>query len=329
MRVAKLVSNDSTRLLVRQTPNGDGVMGGIRFVFDAACTEYDFLVVFDSVPENLDDRVGKSRAVFVAGEPTSVKRYDQRFLARFGTIVTTDRVTPHPNRIVSHGGIPWHIGIPMKGPGPIGQCLGYRDLEQLTGKKTKLLSVICSNKTITPAQRLRIPFVEALKAHFGERLDVFGRGFHEIDDKAEGLVHYRFHVALENSDDRDYWSEKIADPFIAGAFPFYWGCRNLEDYFPENSFMRVDLRNPGSAIAAMEAAIAADRDYSARPALAEAKRRVMTEHNLFALLARILARLPTASSERPRKIAPELAFIRKTVLHRGAARIRDALFRAS
>jgi len=304
-------------------------MGATRFELDAACRDYDFLVVYDSVPADFTDRVARSRTIFLAGEPTGIKRYDRRFLAQFGTIVTTDRDTPHPNRILCHGGIPWHIGIPMKRAGAARQCLGYRELERLTGRKTKLLSAISSNKTMTPAQRLRIPFVQALKAHFGERLDLFGRGFDEIDDKADGLLDYRFHLALENSDERDYWSEKIADPFIAGTFPFYWGCRNLEDYFPAESFMRIDMADPGSAIAAIEAAIAGDRDLGAQPALAEAKRRVLTEHNLFALVDRLLSRLAPTASERRRRIAPESEFLRKTVFHRGAARVRSALFPAS
>jgi Glycosyltransferase family 10 (fucosyltransferase) C-term len=329
MPVAKFISNDNAGLWARQTPDGDGVVGGIRFVFDSACTDYDVLVAFNGVPEHFADRVKRSRAIFVAGEPTSIKRYDRRFLAQFGTILTTDRETRHPNRIASHGGIPWQIGIPMKHAGTSRKCLDYRALERLTNKRTKLLSVICSTKTITPAQRLRIPFVQALKSHFGERLDVFGRGFHEIDDKVEGLVDYRFHVALENSDAPDYWSEKIADPFIAGAFPFYWGCRNLEEYFPENSFMRIDLHNPGSAIAAIEAAIAADCDRAARPALAEAKRMVLTEHNLFALVGRILPRLRQPIWERRREIASEFAFIRKPLLYRVAMRARAALYRTS
>jgi hypothetical protein len=327
MPVVKFISTDAW-CWARQTPDGDGVMNGMRFVFDLACSEYDFLVVFNDVPAQFADRVKRSQAIFVTGEPTSFKRYDRRFLAQFGTIVTADRDTQHPNRIASHGGIPWHIGAAMKQAGTARKYLDYRALARLSNKRSKLLSVICSTKTITPAQRLRVPFVQALKSHFGERLDVFGRGFHEIDDKAEGLVDYRFHVALENSDEPDYWSEKIADPFIAGAFPFYWGCRNLEDYFPQDSFARVDLRDPRAAMATIEAAIAAGRDRSVEPALAEAKRRVLNEHNLFGLIARILLRLPTPAWELARKILPEPAFAAKPLLHRAVARARGVFHRA-
>jgi hypothetical protein len=326
MPVAKFVSTDAW-FWARQTPEGEGVIGGVRFAFDPACRDYDFLVVFNDVPAQFEDRVRRSRTVFVAGEPTSVKRYDRRFLAQFGTIVTSDPDTRHFNRIASHGGIPWQIGVGMKQPGAVHKYFDYRALAGLSNKRSKLLSVICSNKALTPAQQLRIPFVQALKSHFGKRLDVFGRGFDEIDDKAEGLVDYRFHIALENSDEPDYWSEKIADPFIAGAFPFYWGCRNLEDYFPADSFARIDLADPRAAIATIEAAIAADRDWRAAPALAEAKRRVLTEHNLFAMIGRLLARMPTPAWEWPKKIAPESVFSRQPLLRRAAMRARTLVSR--
>ena len=102
MPVAKFVSTDEW-LWSRQTPNGDGVIGGVRFAFDLACSDYDFLVVFNDVPARFADRVRRNRTVFVGGEPTTFKRYDRRFLGQFGTIVASDADTGHPNRIASHG----------------------------------------------------------------------------------------------------------------------------------------------------------------------------------------------------------------------------------
>jgi hypothetical protein len=308
VRTAKIVATSESWPWTRQTPKGDGVFGNTRYIFDPGERTYDFLIVFDAVPGELKERVRPRRAVFVAGEPVTVKRYSRRFLAQFGTILTSDRSTPHANRILTQAGLPWHIGVPTGKVARYRESLDFTALERLSGEKTKLISVICSNKTITPAQQLRIPFARALKDHFGERLDFFGRGFRAIDDKAEALVPYRYHVVLENSDDRDYWSEKIADPFLAGTFPFYWGCRNLEDYFPKDSFERIDLTNSAAAIETIEAAIASDRATRARAAISEAKRRVLIEHNVFALLDRVLDGLEASaagSRRRFRKIEPE------------------------
>jgi Glycosyltransferase family 10 (fucosyltransferase) C-term len=308
VRTAKFVTTSTPWPWKRQTPKGDGVFGNTRFVFDLEEKQYDFLVVYDGAPNGVEDRIRPGRAVFVAGEPATVKRYSRRFLDQFGTVLTSDRSTRHANRIFTQAGLPWHIGVPTGKVARYHESLDFATLECLSGEKTKLISVICSNKTMTPAQQMRIPFVRTLKAHFGDRLAVFGRGFRDIDDKAEALVPYRYHVVLENSDDRDYWSEKIADPFLAGTFPFYWGCRNLEDYFSRDSFERIDLTNSATAIATIEAAIASDRAARAQTALNEAKRRVLTEHNVFALLDRVLGDLQgsgNASERRPRRIKPK------------------------
>jgi hypothetical protein len=308
VRTVKFVTTSTPWPWKRQTPKGDGVFGNTRFVFDLEEEQCDFLVVYDGAPNGIEDRIWPGRAVFVAGEPVTVKRYSRRFLAQFGTVLTSDRSTPHANRIFTQAGLPWHIGVPTDKVARYHESLDFAALERLSGEKTKLISVICSNKTMTPAQQMRIPFARALKAHFGDRLAFFGRGFQHIDDKAEALVPYRYHVVLENSDDRDYWSEKIADPFLAETFPFYWGCRNLEDYFPRESFERVDLTDPKAAIATIETAIASDRAARARAAIGEAKRRVLTEHNVFALLDRVLDDLQGSENDlkpRLRTIRPE------------------------
>jgi Glycosyltransferase family 10 (fucosyltransferase) C-term len=307
-RTAKFVTTSAAWPWKRQTPKGDGIFGNTRFIFDGEEAPYDFLLVYDGLPNGFAERIRPESAIFAAGEPATVKRYSRRFLAQFGTILTSDRSTPHANRIVTQTGLPWHIGVPTAKVARYHESLDFAALARLSGEKTKLISVICSNKTMTPAQQLRIPFARALKDHFGERLDFFGRGFRDIDDKAEALVPYRYHVVLENSDDRDYWSEKIADPFLAETFPFYWGCRNLEDYFPKDSFVRIDLTNAAAAIATIEAAIASDRATQARAAVSEAKRRVLTEHNVFAVLDRVLDGLPASErgpKRRPVKIMPE------------------------
>jgi hypothetical protein len=307
-RTAKFVTTSTPWPWKRQTPKGDGVFGNTRFVFDFEEKQYDYLIVYDGLPNGIADRIRPGRAVFVAGEPATVKRYSTRFLAQFGTVLTSDRSTQHANRIFTQAGLPWHIGVPADKVARYHESLDFAALERLSGEKTKLISVICSNKTMTPAQQLRIPFARALKDHFGERLDFFGRGFRDFNDKAEALAPYRYHVALENSDDRDYWTEKIADPFLAGTFPFYWGCRNLEDYFPDDSFERIDLTNSAAAIATIEAAIASDRATRARAAISEAKRRVLIEHNVFALLDRVLDGLEgsvAGSRRRSRRIEPE------------------------
>ena len=101
--------------------------------------------------------------------------------------------------------------------------------------------------------------VERLVRHFGSRLSRYGRGFKPIPDKAEAILPYRYHITLENSSVKDYWTEKLADAYLGGAYPLYWGCPNLADYFPSDAFTMIDIDDPDTAIATIEKAI--DNDY--------------------------------------------------------------------
>jgi hypothetical protein len=120
-------------------------------------------------------------------------------------------------------------------------------------------------------------------------MDVYGRGALPLDDKAEAVAPYRYHVAIENHIGLHHWTEKLADPFLGLALPFYCGCPNAADYFPAESFIPIDMKDPEGAARLIRQAIA-DNEYEKRlPAIIEARRRVMHEHNFFAVVTRVIA----------------------------------------
>jgi hypothetical protein len=311
MRIAKFVTLDDPWPWRRQTPRGDGVFGDTRFVFDRDCKSYDYLVVFNQLPPELAERPEPQRAIFVAPEPAIIKRYDPAFLRQFGTVIAGNPDTVHPGCILSQVGSPWHVGVPTDQIARYGESLSFEQLAQPVAAKPKLMSVICSDKAFTPAHRRRLELVKALQDHFGNRLDFFGRGIRDLEDKAEALLPYRYHVTLENTDACDGWTEKLADAFLAETFPIYWGCRNAEDYFPPDSFARIPMDDHAAAIGIIEKIIAGGVADAARPAVQEAKRRVLYEHNIFALLDRTLAALSArtgVSAGAPVRLLPETAF---------------------
>jgi len=315
-RIVKFLTVNHPHVWARQTPRGDGVFGNTRFVFDPDCTQYDYLVVFNELPPEVKEKVDRQRVIFVAAEPANIKRYRRDFLDQFGTVVTNDTAMPHPNCIFSQVGAPWHIGLRTEDPGRAGENLTFEQIERLSRPKSELISLVCSNKAFTPTHRRRLELARALGQHFGKRLDVFGRGVRDLEDKTDALAPYRYHVALENTDARDAWTEKLADPYLAGAFPIYWGCQNAEDYFPSESFARIPLDDYAAAIETIEAVIASDRAEAAREALAEAKRRVLFVHNVFALLDRTLTHLPArmiSARARRRRLVPEEVFAARSV----------------
>lgn len=274
----------------RQMREPGDVWGTTHYTFATdSKSKPDWLVVFSAWPEVvLQTSVPKHRRIFVAGEPESFHRYQPRFLEQFGTVITTQRGTRHPRAIYSQPAINWFVGVRFQdGPQRLVPVLDYADLAVGNPVKTKLCSVVCSSNATTKGHRKRIEFVDLLQREFGDRIDFYGRGRREMADKDEALAHYRFHIALENSVHSDYWTEKLADPFLRGCYPIYNGCPNLSNYFPDGSYSRIDLAKPRAALAAVRAVLESDIDRRHAAELAEAKRRILLDYNLFAVLERI------------------------------------------
>ncbi len=101
--------------------------------------------------------------------------------------------------------------------------------------KTKLWSIIASNKTEAPGHKLRHLIVDTYKEH----LDVFGSGYKRIESKNEGLDDYRFSFSIENIVAEGYWTEKVVDCFVTGTIPIYWGANSISDFFLEEGIVRI------------------------------------------------------------------------------------------
>jgi len=94
-------------------------------------------------------------------------------------------------------------------------------------KKTRLVSMISSNKSQTDGHKKRLSVVEKYR----NDVDMFGSGINPIKLKEEGLSDYMFSVVVENGRYDDYFTEKILDCFAVGTIPVYWGCNSIGKYF--------------------------------------------------------------------------------------------------
>ncbi len=286
----------------RQIPGGGNIWGQTEYLeYLNPGDEPDWLVVYEAWPLGpFSTRVPRERRVLVCAEPASFHRYQSKFLGQFGHVITTQRRTGHPGVIYSHPAISWFVGVRFGAPGEANEYpLKFEDFVAGNPPKTKLCSIVCSNKAVSIGHRRRLAFVDRLKKEFGNEIDVYGRGFREIGDKDEALSNYRFHIAIENSVHRDYWTEKLADPLLRGCFPIYAGCPNLTDYFPKKSFLPIDIAKPEAAIQSIRSILASQIDMEHASTLAEAKQRVLWIYNAPSVLDRILDNLePHVSARR-------------------------------
>jgi hypothetical protein len=109
---------------------------------------------------------------------------------------------------------------------------------------------------------------------------------------------------VENYRGNDYWTEKIADCWLAGTLPFYYGCPNLGKYFPAKSFIRIDLDDFDGAARIIRRTVD-DGEYAKRlPAIHEARDLVLNRHQFFPAMARELRDNIKSSSAVPIHLLP-------------------------
>jgi hypothetical protein len=269
----------------RQSPDHEAKWGSCSFTFNPEENNYDWLVVIDDIPRILPNGTEtlscpKENTILVTTEPSSITRYGRAFAKQFHYLLTNqdEKVLPHPNAIRSQTGMLWYYGK------------DYDSIVAMTHPhKIKKISTICSNKkqghTI---HRLRYEFTKILEERVPE-VERFGRGFTWIETKAEGLDDYEFHVAIENHYAPNVWTEKLADAFLGFTVPIYFGCPNVYDYFPEESLIQIDIYDTEGSIAKIKEIIATEGEYERRlEAVKEARRRVVEEYNLLAMVNNIV-----------------------------------------
>ena len=149
--------------------------------------------------------------------------------------------------------------------------------------------MITSSKRMMPGHGKRMKFVEALREQLGNNIELFGQGIKFVDCKTEAINDFRFTISVENSQIPNYWTEKFADPILAYTVPFYCGCTNIGKYFPEDCYIPIDINNKEKAIAKIKEILAnPQKEYDKRlPALIEARKKILDEYNLFAVIDRM------------------------------------------
>ena len=112
--------------------------------------------------------------------------------------------------------------------------------------KSKLVSMIASNKGYTEGHRRRLKVVQAYVDKFGQD-DLYGWGLtHELPlkEKSRGLREYMFSFACENANYPTYFTEKLTDCFACGTIPVYYGTAGVAQYFDADGIIFLDQNPP-------------------------------------------------------------------------------------
>ena len=113
-----------------------------------------------------------------------------------------------------------------------------RDAKSLLNKKTSFCSFVVSNATETEE---RINFFHELSkykqvASGGKYANNVGG---PVANKRDFIGKYLFNIAFENSSHPGYTTEKIAEPWLEGCIPIYWGDPEITKDINPDCFINV------------------------------------------------------------------------------------------
>jgi len=320
-------SNNS--LIFRQSPGRQPSWSNVRFVTDRSQIDpVDWWVICHSsaITQPLSAKCDPNHTVFISMEPPAWGR-PEGFYNQFSYLVSCDPNIKHPN-LIQKNGLTWWAGLKVKFEEGhrISDSFSY-DYDSFSSmavpEKRDRISVITSNKKYFPGHKKRLQFIEKLRRHpISQYIDFFGGYHNPLEDKLDGLLGYKYHLALENSTVDHYWTEKFADPLLAYTLPIYYGCSNISDYFPEGSYLPIDIDNFDAAVALIQQALERDIYTKQLENIKTAHNKVLNEYNILQLISDLCQE--SAREFKPTTIYPASHFQipRKSTLHRIFNRIK-------
>lgn len=256
---------------------------------NASIPNCDFWVIREGVPKPETTFCPKENIIFITEEPYHNWHYPLKFLAQFGLVIAFERGVKGENVVYGPPFESWSVGRKTLS-GEFKNIMTYDELKAVQNfKKDKVISVCVSNKAFYPEQVKRLEFIRKLSKKMD--IDVFGTNINDLDDKWDALRRYKYHIALENFICDDYFTCKLTDAFLGGCLPFYSGAPNILKYFPEYSLCPINIGNFNEAYDLINWVIDHDGYEDRIKDIQTARDLVLTEYNIFSVIARILSPL--------------------------------------
>lgn len=260
----------------KQTPNNDCVWGCFELVDkleEASC-----VLMLDGTSVNIPD---DKRVIFFGREPAHVTSPNIPAIKRAEVY--------HHHTGNSWCASTWWLGIDYASL----KSLSVDDVE-----KTRSLSVIESGKTFLLGHQKRLRLVRKLASEYPLEIDIYGHVTKNASghsyktelpkkSKEKGLLPYRYALSVENGSSKNYFTEKFVDPILCWSMPIYWGCKEIERFFPSGSFVWIDIDDPHAAEKIIEIANSNYREENT-PRLAEARELILDKYNLFPTVEKVL-----------------------------------------
>ena len=307
MKIIKVSSGppEYANLLLRQTPGMKGVWGDCNFFINTQIEKCDWWFVLhgSGLVNNEECLCDPDHIVYVSMEPNErISKVSNNFLEQFSHLVTCDRDVVHPSKIYQNW-LTWWVGIDVirsiKGVFSKKYNLNYDNFIAMKPyPKINKISIVYSAKNFSIGHAKRVNFLKKLiNSSVSDYIDVFGDGFTPIPDKWDIIAGYKYHLVIENDSQRDYWSEKLADAYIGFAFPIYFGCPNIGDYFDKDSLLVINIDDLDNSIKMIKNIIHKGYYEKNIKKITESRAKVLNQYNIFNLMSN-MAKVEATSIEK-------------------------------
>ena len=289
---AHIFTNIPEITIFKQSPGFSPVLNGVHFTHGLEIPEdgaIDVLLMYTRASYSVPTRLPEERTIFFAGEPDVIHSYNPKFLNQFGVVYTSSPVVLETEKIEGHMCCMPFVGLDFpdfKNPLSLDW---FGDLECPTDKDDKI-SIVTSTKVFTPYHKARMAFIEVLKEKIPEHIRLYGFGHKQVNDKKDSLLPSKYHLAMENGGGPHAWTEKLADPLLCYALPFYNGCNTVGQDLPQDCIVEIDVTKPDQAIEIMQRAIKDGAWEKRLEAIREARQLLLTKHNLMYKFAELVHR---------------------------------------
>ncbi|MEW6552119.1 MAG: glycosyltransferase family 10 [Campylobacterota bacterium] len=278
----KIIKNYNDRSFEIYSPKNSMKWGDYTFTEDKV-KECDYIVVLNTPKKREKIISSPNNTIAIMQEPYHKGDTDwmDSQLEPYKYIFTNhipSKFNKNSKIIKSHGALPWHV------------LRSYDELKAITNppNKTDIISCIASNLTRWPGHKKRVQFINYIKQNNILNIDFYGKGTKFIEDKWNAIAQYKYSIVIENNDIPDYWTEKISDVYLGYTLPFYFGCTNLDKYFPKNSYIWIDINNPENAMQTIHNAINNNEWEKRLPSIIEARNKVLDEYNLLPFIVNFI-----------------------------------------
>ncbi|AMP97827.1 hypothetical protein AY601_0886 [Pedobacter cryoconitis] len=246
MTKIKFLSNydDSESLLKRFKANYLIYDNDLDFTI---ANDYDYAVVFNRTDEPI---IPRAKVITVIQEPSFSKAHEYiDFLLHSDYVLVHDPelfekthklhiggdVITSPSYMFYHDLVPYQFfdaAIVIKKEKKLSMIVSY--LNKPVGIYNKRIGLL--NKILDSDLDIDI---------YGKRLEIEDRRFRGwLEHKFTGLLPYEYSIAIENSNEWNYVTEKFVDCALCRTIPIYNGAPNIADIYDERYFRTIDLDSP-------------------------------------------------------------------------------------